>query len=159
MCPWSSSVTSCTKQYLVPSMLMSHPPKDIIKLVASTRIPCTCTWYISNQFFPNMLYSIIVAPYLLHPCILFPGPLLHEYLDIRKIPVRQMRELTVHLSGNKISATLSIEEVLLIRIFRHNEPPLAKQNRARSDISSIWTVCDGKRKNSALTHSLPESIM
>lgn len=34
ICPWPSSDISCSKQYLVPSMLMSHPPKDIIKLVA-----------------------------------------------------------------------------------------------------------------------------
>ena len=38
LCPWPSSDASCGKQYLVPSMLMSPPPQDIIQLVASAQI-------------------------------------------------------------------------------------------------------------------------
>lgn len=39
LCPLPSLNAPCSKQYLVPSMLMSLPPKDIIKLVASARLP------------------------------------------------------------------------------------------------------------------------
>ena len=39
LCSWPSSDASCSKKYLVPSMLMSHPPEDIAKLVASAQIP------------------------------------------------------------------------------------------------------------------------
>ena len=39
LCPWPSSDASYGKQYLVPSMLVSHPPQDIINLVASAEIP------------------------------------------------------------------------------------------------------------------------
>ncbi|XP_068677288.1 uncharacterized protein [Montipora foliosa] len=39
LCSWPSSDTSCNKQYLVPSMLMSHPPQDITELIASAELP------------------------------------------------------------------------------------------------------------------------
>ncbi|KAL9956222.1 hypothetical protein ACROYT_G037669 [Oculina patagonica] len=39
LCPLPSLDASCSKQYLVPSMLMSHPPEDIIELIASAQIP------------------------------------------------------------------------------------------------------------------------
>ena len=59
LCPWPSSDASCGKQYLVPSMLMSHPPKDIIKLVASSQIPSFYIRFESGQvppgFFPRLL--------------------------------------------------------------------------------------------------------
>ena len=59
LCPWPSSDASCGKQYLVPSMLMSHPPKDIIKLVASSQIPSLYIRFESGQvppgFFPRLL--------------------------------------------------------------------------------------------------------
>ena len=59
LCPWPSSDASCGKQYLVPSMLMSHPPRDIIKLVASAQIPPFYIRFESGQvppgFFPRLL--------------------------------------------------------------------------------------------------------
>ena len=59
LCPWPSSDASCSKQYLVPSMLMSHPPKDIIKLVASAQIPSFYIRFESGQvppgFFPRLV--------------------------------------------------------------------------------------------------------
>ena len=39
ICSWPSSDGSCGKEYLVPSMLMSHPPEEIMKLIASAEIP------------------------------------------------------------------------------------------------------------------------
>ena len=59
LCPWPSSDASYGKQYLVPSMLMSHPPKDIIKLVASAQIPSFYIRFESGHvppgFFPRLL--------------------------------------------------------------------------------------------------------
>ena len=59
LCPWPSSDASCGKQYLVPSILMSHPPKDIIKLVASAQIPSFYIRFESGHvppgFFPRLL--------------------------------------------------------------------------------------------------------
>ena len=59
LCPWPSSDASCAKQYLVPSMLMSHPPRDIVKLVAPARIPSYYIRFESGQvppgFFPRLL--------------------------------------------------------------------------------------------------------
>ena len=39
LCPLPTSDESCGKQYLVPSMLMSHPPEDIAELIKSAQIP------------------------------------------------------------------------------------------------------------------------
>ena len=59
LCPWPSSDASCGRQYLVPSMLMSHPPEDIIRLVASSQIPSFYIRFESGQvppgFFPRLL--------------------------------------------------------------------------------------------------------
>ena len=59
LCPWPSSDGSCSKQYLVPSMLMSHPPQDVIKLVTSATIPSLFLKFESGQippsFFPRLV--------------------------------------------------------------------------------------------------------
>ena len=59
LCPWPCSNASSCKQYLVPSMLMSHPPKEIIKLVASSQIPSLFLRFQSGQvppgFFPRLV--------------------------------------------------------------------------------------------------------
>ena len=39
LCPFPSSDESCSKQYLVPSMLKSHPPEGIVELKKSAQIP------------------------------------------------------------------------------------------------------------------------
>ena len=59
LCVWPSSDVS--KEYLVPSMLMSHPPEDIIRLVKSSRsqIPSLYLTFNSSQvpigLFPRMV--------------------------------------------------------------------------------------------------------
>ena len=59
LCPWPSSDASCGKQYLVPSMLMTHPPRNIMKLVASAQIPSFYIRFESGQvppgFFPRLV--------------------------------------------------------------------------------------------------------
>ena len=59
LCPWPSSEGSCSKQYLVPSMLISHPPQDVINLLASAAIPSLfikCkSCQIPPSFFPRLV--------------------------------------------------------------------------------------------------------
>ena len=59
LCPWPCSNASSGKQYLVPSMLMSYPPKEIMKLVASAQIPSLFLRFQSGQvppgFFPRLV--------------------------------------------------------------------------------------------------------
>ncbi|KAL9963773.1 hypothetical protein ACROYT_G027313 [Oculina patagonica] len=59
LCPWPSSDASCSTQYLVPSMLMSFPPEDIMNLVASARIPPLFLKFESGQvpagLFPRLV--------------------------------------------------------------------------------------------------------
>ena len=60
LCPWPVSDSSCTKEYLVPSMLMSYPPQDIIKLVASARIPSLFLRFKSGQVPPGLFPRLIL---------------------------------------------------------------------------------------------------
>ena len=60
LCPWPSSEASCSKQYLVPSMLMSHPPQDIIKLVTSAQIPSLFVKFESGQVPPGLFPRFIL---------------------------------------------------------------------------------------------------
>ena len=39
LCPLPPSRATCGQQYLVPSMLMSHPPEEVDELIASTQMP------------------------------------------------------------------------------------------------------------------------
>ena len=61
MCVWPSSNVS--REYLVPSMLMSHPPEDITRLVKSSQIPSLYLTFNSSQV----------------PIGLFPRIVLHFY--------------------------------------------------------------------------------
>ena len=59
LCPWPSLDDPCNKQYLVPSMLKSHPPKPISDLVASAQIPSLFLKFTTDQvpagFFPRLV--------------------------------------------------------------------------------------------------------
>ncbi|KAL9963891.1 hypothetical protein ACROYT_G027446 [Oculina patagonica] len=59
LCPLPLSHASCSKQYLVPSMLMSHPPEGIIELVKSAQIPSLFLKFESRHvplgFFPRLV--------------------------------------------------------------------------------------------------------
>ena len=59
LCPLPSSDESCSKQYLVPSMLMSHPPDDIAELIKSAHIPSLFLKFESGHvlrgLFPRLL--------------------------------------------------------------------------------------------------------
>ena len=60
LCPWPSSGASSSKQYLVPSMLMSHPPQDIINLVASAKIPSLFLKFESGQVPPGLFPRLML---------------------------------------------------------------------------------------------------
>ena len=60
VCSWPSSDASCGKQYLVPSMLMSHPPEGIMSLVASARIPSLFLKFKSSQVPPGIFPRLVL---------------------------------------------------------------------------------------------------
>ena len=62
LCPWPSSDSPCGKQYLVPSMLRTHPPEDIMNLVevASRRIPPLFLKFESGQVPPGLFPRLVL---------------------------------------------------------------------------------------------------
>ena len=60
LCPWPSSDGSSTKQYLVPSMLMSYPPEDVMDLVASAQIPSLFLKFESGQVPPGLFPRLVL---------------------------------------------------------------------------------------------------
>ena len=57
LCPWPSDASS-DKSYLVPSMLKSHPPKQILQLTASAKIPSLFINFTNGQVlavFPRLV--------------------------------------------------------------------------------------------------------
>ena len=60
VCSWPSSDASCSKQYLVPSMLMSHPPDGIMSLVASACIPPLFLQFESGQVPPGLFPRLVL---------------------------------------------------------------------------------------------------
>ena len=80
MCLWPSSDASCGKQYLVPSMLMSHPPQGIMKLLESAQIPSLFLKFPSRQI-PPILFPRLVLQFFQWCIDKFPGavdPQLHH---------------------------------------------------------------------------------
>ena len=63
MCLLPSSAPLCDKQYLVPSMLMSHPPGGVIKLSKSRKNPSLFLKLQSCQI-PPSLFPRLVLPFL-----------------------------------------------------------------------------------------------
>ena len=66
LCPLPSSDSSCGKQYLVPAMLTTHPPEDIMNLVevASKTIPPLFLKFESGQVPPGLFPRLVLL--LLH---------------------------------------------------------------------------------------------
>ena len=62
LCPWPSSDSSCGKQYLVPAMLKTHPPEDIMRLVevASKTIPPLFLKFESGQVPPGLFPRLLL---------------------------------------------------------------------------------------------------
>ena len=60
LCLWPSSEASSSKQYLVPSMLMSHPPQDFFKLVYSAQIPSFFLRFEGGQIPPGLFPRLML---------------------------------------------------------------------------------------------------
>ena len=62
LCPWPSSDSPCGKQYLVPAMLRTYPPEDIMKLVevASRQIPPLFLKFESGQVPPGLFPRLVL---------------------------------------------------------------------------------------------------
>ena len=60
LCPLPSLDASFSKKYLVPSMLMTHPPEDIIELIASTNIPPAFIRFGSGQVPAGLFPRLVV---------------------------------------------------------------------------------------------------
>ena len=60
LCSWPSSGGSCGKQYLVPSMLMSHPPEEIMELIASAEIPSLFLKFETGQVPPGLFPRLVL---------------------------------------------------------------------------------------------------
>ena len=60
LCSWPSSDGSCGKQYLVPSMLMSHPPEEIMELIASAEIPPLFLKFETGQVPPGLFPRLVL---------------------------------------------------------------------------------------------------
>ena len=63
LCPWPSDGT--TKQYLVPSMLMSPPTEDILKRLACVRIPSLFVAFDSGRVPPGLFSRLLLRFYRL----------------------------------------------------------------------------------------------
>ena len=74
MCLWPSLDASCRKQYLVPSMLMSHPPQGITTLLESAQIPSLFLKFESCQI-PPSLFPRLVLQFFQWCTEEFPSPL------------------------------------------------------------------------------------
>ena len=60
MCLWPSSDPSYGKQYLVPSMLMSYPPRGIIKLLESAQVPSIFLKFEYYQIPPSLFPRLVL---------------------------------------------------------------------------------------------------
>ena len=60
LCSWPSSDGSRGKQYLVPSMLMSHPPDEIMELIASAEIPSLFLKFETGQVPPGLFPRLVL---------------------------------------------------------------------------------------------------
>ena len=60
LCSWPSSDGSRGKQYLVPSILMSHPPEEIMELIASAEIPSLFLKFETGQVPPGLFPRLVL---------------------------------------------------------------------------------------------------
>ena len=60
MCLWPPPPGSCSKRYLVPSMLMSLPPQGFMKLLESAQFPSLFLKFESRQIPPNFFPRLVL---------------------------------------------------------------------------------------------------
>ncbi|XP_074629654.1 uncharacterized protein LOC141887276 isoform X4 [Acropora palmata] len=64
LCSWPASDHLSSRKYLVPSMLKSHPPQHINRLIVSARLPSLFIKFESGQV-PSRLFPRLVTQFLL----------------------------------------------------------------------------------------------
>ena len=64
LCSWPASDELSSRKYLVPSMLRSHPPQHITRLIVSARLPSLFIKFESGQV-PSRLFPRLVTQFLL----------------------------------------------------------------------------------------------
>ena len=79
VCSWPPSDASCSKQYLVPSMLMSHPPEGMMSLVASARIPPLFLKFESGHVPPGLFPRLVLQFFQWHQEELGKPQLYHNF--------------------------------------------------------------------------------
>ena len=60
LCPWLSSDAGRSSEYFVPSMLMSPPPDDVMRLIASVKFPSLFIKFESGQVPPSLFPRLVV---------------------------------------------------------------------------------------------------
>ena len=63
MCPWPLDASG-NKSYLVPSMLKSHPPREIIELVASSEVPSLFLRFEDGHIPPGLFPRLVLEIFL-----------------------------------------------------------------------------------------------
>ena len=64
LCSWPASDDLSSRKYLVPSMLKSHPPQHITRVIASARLPSLFIKFDSGQV-PSRLFPRLVTQFLI----------------------------------------------------------------------------------------------
>ncbi|KAL9963892.1 hypothetical protein ACROYT_G027447 [Oculina patagonica] len=80
LCPLPSSHASCSKQYLIPSTLMSHPPEGIVDLIKSAQIPSLFLKFESGHVPPSLFPRLVLQffQWAKDECVSPVAPQLHQ---------------------------------------------------------------------------------
>ena len=80
LCPWSSGGKN--KSYLVPSMLRSHPPEEVLELVKKAKVPPLFVKFLNGQVPPDLFPRLVVqfCQWVKDECKILEQPqLFHEF--------------------------------------------------------------------------------
>ncbi|CAH3028510.1 unnamed protein product, partial [Porites evermanni] len=80
LCPWSSDGKN--KSYLVPSMLRSHPPEEVLELVKKAKVPPLFVKFLNGQVPPDLFPRLVVqfCQWVKDECKILEQPqLFHEF--------------------------------------------------------------------------------
>ena len=80
LCPWPSGGKN--KSYLVPSMLRSHPPEEVLGLVKKAKVPPLFVKFLNGQVPPDLFPRLVVqfCQWVKDECKILEQPqLFHEF--------------------------------------------------------------------------------
>ena len=138
MCPWPSSDDLCNKHYLVPSMLRTFPPKQIISLVDSAQLPSlflkSDTGRVLPGLFPRLVLEFIQWCRKKFPDVDLPK----TYVNFARFNIFPNQDLSLFLLCHSstievgvLSVKNAIDEVDVDSI-------LAFRNQLTSIIDRVW---------------------